>query len=63
MSSIFYSYLSDRIIDHFKNNNPKAGDKFSVSFEKDLAVSIVLPVSIQRIFYIENMEITMSQVR
>lgn len=38
MSSMFYSYLSDRIIDHFKNNNPKAGDKFSVSFEKDAQV-------------------------
>lgn len=35
---MFYSYLSDRIINHFKNNNPGAGDKFSVSFENDAQV-------------------------
>lgn len=35
MSNRFYSYLSDKIISYFKNNNPHPGDKFYVQFETD----------------------------
>ena len=35
MSNRFYSYLSDKIISYFKNNNPHPGDKFYAQFETD----------------------------
>lgn len=35
MSNAFYNYLSRKIINYFKNNNPKVGDKYYIQFEND----------------------------
>ena len=39
MSNTFYNYLSHKIISHFKNDNPKAGDKYYIQFESDQQVA------------------------
>lgn len=38
MSNMFYNYISGKIIDYFRVNVPKAGDKFYVQFETDKQV-------------------------
>ena len=38
MSSRFYNYLSEKIINYFRLNIPRAGDKFYVQFETDRQV-------------------------
>lgn len=38
MSNMFYNYISGKIIDYFRINVPKAGDKFYVQFETDKQV-------------------------
>ena len=38
MSNTFYNYLSRKIINYFKNDNPSAGDKFYIQFEDDKQV-------------------------
>ena len=38
MSNTFYNYLSRKIINYFKNDNPNAGDKFYIQFEDDKQV-------------------------
>lgn len=35
MSTIFYNYISEKIITYFKTNEPNPGDKFFVQFEKE----------------------------
>lgn len=38
MSNAFYNYLSEKVIKFFQTNQPSAGDKFFVLFEKDIEV-------------------------
>ncbi len=38
MSNRFYNYLSGKIVDYFRLNTPKAGDKFYIQFETEQQV-------------------------
>lgn len=41
MSNLFYSYLSEKIINFFRNNPLRPGDKFFVQFESDNQVELL----------------------
>ena len=41
MSNLFYSYLSDKIINYFRNNSLRPGDKYYVQFENDNQVELL----------------------
>ena len=45
MSNMFYNYISGKIIDYFRVNVPKAGDKFYVQFETDKQVKCLYNAS------------------